>query len=86
MIYDIFSVFRVDVSTAASEGKVYKLAVDEEYPDYLKELKQRSNFDTGIEVSEDRQTILLSTCSYASDKRCVVCGIAREKTDVTLIN
>lgn len=83
VIYDIYSVFRANISTKASANSIYMIASDLDYMDYMSSLSSKSIVDTDVELSEDRQTIILSTCSYGANRRCVVCGIAR--ADVSAI-
>lgn len=75
-VYQIFSVFRADVSSSYSTGTYYKIASDEDYPEYLDFLYQNSEISIpDIYPSSDEQCMILSTCCYNKYKRLMVCGI-----------
>lgn len=76
-IYDIFSVFKADVSTTAKQQALYVLPTDDTYAAYIDKLLGRSNFDTGVEIDYNGRMLMLSTCCYSGNKRCIVCASKR---------
>lgn len=60
--YEIFSVEHC----ANSDEKVYTVGFikDEVYAEFVRGMKERSRYDTGVEVSEDDRVLTLSTCIY----------------------
>lgn len=69
--YDIFSVFNTsDISYTIYHGE------SEEYAEYVQELKENSLYETGIQVSGQDRTVILSTCtSRGYSYRFIVCGV-----------
>ncbi|MNN15152.1 Sortase family protein [compost metagenome] len=68
---EIFSAYK----TSAHNGKSYikKFSTDQEYEDFLKEIKNSSLYDTGINVGKDDIVLTLSTCTNNDkDSRFVV--------------
>lgn len=65
MLYEIFSV----EYTEGTDEDVYNVvfADDAEYAAFVAELKSRSLYDTGVEVSEEDQVLTVSTCAYIFD-------------------
>lgn len=63
--YEIFSVERV----ANSDERVYTVGFiqDEVYSDFLRGMKDRSLYDTGVDVSVNDRVLTLSTCVYEFD-------------------
>lgn len=75
LIYDIFSVHR-----AALGDATYTLFFEagEGYEKYLQDEKEKSWYDTGIEVGRDDQILVLVTCTAdQKDERIVVLGKRR---------
>lgn len=58
--YQIFSVSIVD-ETSDSYQRMYANSM--EFEEYLKKIKARSRYDTGVEVNKDSKIISLSTCT-----------------------
>lgn len=69
--YEIFSCYETD-----SNSDTYTIGFsgepDQYYERFLKIIKDRSLYDTGIEVSKDNHVITLSTCTKSGVKRFVV--------------
>jgi len=68
---EIFSAYK----TSAHNGKSYikNFSTDQEYEDFLKEIKNSSLYDTGINVGKDDIVLTLSTCTNNDkDSRFVV--------------
>lgn len=73
--YDIFSCFTVSDTS-------YTIYYDpgEDYTAYVEKLKQKSAYDTGVNVSGTDHIITLSTCTAAGDEyRYIVNGVLAEK-------
>ncbi|MCI8334842.1 MAG: class B sortase [Lachnospiraceae bacterium] len=67
--YKIFSCYRVD---ADSDSYTIGFKADEMYVNFLKKLKERSAYDTGVEVTMDDKIITLSTCTNTGTNRYLV--------------
>ena len=59
--YEVFSTFVADLS---KDNLKISFDDDEDYQDYIDYLKDRSLFDSDIEVNSDDRIITLYTCSY----------------------
>ncbi|SFB03122.1 sortase B [Acetitomaculum ruminis DSM 5522] len=83
-IYTKNKVIRVEIFSASSispKSDIYTIynSYDDTYPDFVKNLKEKSTYDTGVEVNDKDRVITLSTC-YGDYKRFVVHGkIIKEK-------
>ena len=67
--YKIFSCYRVD---ADSDSYTIGFKADEMYVNFLTKLKERSAYDTGVEVTMDDKIITLSTCTNTGTNRYLV--------------
>lgn len=68
--WEIFSVYITDTSFFYIDTNFEN---DEEYSDFLRTLKNKSSYDTGVEVSKEDTILTLSTCEYSlTDGRFVV--------------
>ncbi len=67
--YAIFSAF---MTTAGSDTYVYGFGSEESFMSYIDKMKQRSWYDTGVEVTAEDTIMTLSTCSGGEDERFVV--------------
>ncbi|MDD6807166.1 MAG: class B sortase [Oscillospiraceae bacterium] len=78
--FKVFSVFITNGSTAGDNGYVFNytfsnLASIESFAGFVAEIKQRSLYDTGVDIQPDDRLITLSTCTYEfSNARLVVIG------------
>lgn len=65
MLYEIFSVEYAD----GADPVVYSVGYGqgEEYDAFVSELKNRSIYDTGVEVTGEDQVLTVSTCAYIFD-------------------
>ncbi|MCD7738913.1 MAG: class B sortase [Lachnospiraceae bacterium] len=80
MVYDIFSVYSLDTSVEENESEVYLhgFGADEVFEEYLSQVKGRSFYDTGIQVTKEDYIITLSTCQKAnSTVRTIVQAVRR---------
>ncbi len=83
--YKIFSVFITNTKEEHDENGVFnyrltKFETDEEFLNFVTELKVRSMIDTGVEVLASDEILTLSTCTYEfDDARLVV--VARRVRD-----
>ena len=88
--YKIFSVFITNDLLEHDNGYRFNyrpstFADEEEFLDFIHQVKQRSIIDTGVEVLEDDEIITLSTCTYEfDDARLVVMArrIREGETDI----
>lgn len=64
--YEIFSVY---VETSDFSYMNINFENDEEWLNHLKKLKDRSMYDTGVNVSSDDEILILQTCSEHKDYR-----------------
>jgi len=62
--YEIFSIF---VETSDFSYMNINFNSDEEYYNHLIKLKEKSMYDTGVEISKDDEILLLQTCSTHKD-------------------
>ena len=67
--YQIFSVYEAD---ADSDSYTIGFAPDETYEEYLKTIKVRSLYDTGVTLTREDSIITLSTCTKHGEKRFLV--------------
>ena len=67
--YKIFSCYQVD---ADSDSYTIGFKADEMYVNFLKKLKERSDYDTGVEVTMEDKIITLSTCTNTGTNRYLV--------------
>ena len=67
--YKIFSCY---VTAADSDSYTIGYKADEMYVNFLKKLKERSSYDTGVEVTKDDPIITLSTCTKSGKDRYLV--------------
>lgn len=68
--WEIFSVYITDTSFFYIDTNFED---DTEYEDFLRTLKNKSSYDTGVEVTKDDTILTLSTCEYSlTDGRFVV--------------
>ena len=75
--YDIFSCY-----TTSDLNYMIYYSESDDYTEYIREIKSRSSYDTGVEVSGSDRMIMLSTCTAAGDNyRYVVCGVLAEEYD-----
>lgn len=63
--YEIFSVY-IEVSDWSYFTKV-KFSTDESYYKHILELKNKSLYDTGVNVNKEDEILILQTCSYHKD-------------------
>ncbi len=66
-VYKIFSVFLTSVSTGEDDGYFFEytfknLSTDENFLNYMQEIKLRSYYDTGVDYRAGDKIITLSTC------------------------
>jgi sortase B len=68
--YQIFSVEYV----GDTDARVYSVGYghDAAYQSFLEDMKARSLYDTGVDISADSEVLTLSTCSYNETTRFVV--------------
>lgn len=59
--YQIFSVY---IYSPQDQFFEYEFADEEEYSNYLEKIKQKSRYDTGVQVSTEDQLLTLVTCTY----------------------
>lgn len=64
-----YEIFSVHVETKDFDYMNINYDNDNEYLNHLKELKSRSIYDTGVDVSSDDEVLILQTCSTHSDYR-----------------
>ena len=64
--YEIFSVY---VETSDFSYMDVNFASDKDYLDHLTKLKEKSMYDTGVEVTSDDEILILQTCSTHKDYR-----------------
>lgn len=64
-IYEIFSVY-VEVSDWSYFSKI-KFNSDDDYLKHITELKDKSFYDTGVEVTKDDEILIIQTCSTHND-------------------
>ncbi|MCD8130849.1 MAG: class B sortase [Lachnospiraceae bacterium] len=80
MVYDIFSVYSLDASVEGNVSAVYLhgFGADKVFEEYLEQVKGRSFYDTGIQVTKEDYIITLSTCQNAnSSVRTIVQAVRR---------
>ena len=70
--WKIFSVFVTNVHSAQDNGHVFEyqnyLDMNEaQFNEYIQEVRDRSYFDTEVDVAYGDQLLTLSTCSYESE-------------------
>ncbi len=63
--YQIFSIYRIN----PEDYYIQTSFSGEEYLDFISTVKNRSEYDFGVEVTSDDQVITLSTCLYGGAKR-----------------
>lgn len=68
--WKIISVFKTN--TLPEQGKVFQYVVskfnaDDDFMNYVREVKKRSLIETGIDVNKSDRLLTLSTCSYEFD-------------------
>ena len=68
-MYQIFSVYEAE---ADSDSYTIGFAPDAQYGEFLKTLKGRSAYDTGVSVTQEDYVISLSTCTRSGEKRFLV--------------
>ncbi len=68
-MYQIFSVYEAE---ADSDSYTIGFAPDEQYGEFLKTLKGRSAYDTGVNVTQEDYVISLSTCTRNGENRYLV--------------
>lgn len=61
MKWEIFSVYITDVDFYYIQTDFHD---EETYNDFLKQIKEKSLYDTGVEVNKDDRILTLSTCTY----------------------
>lgn len=64
--YEIFSVY---VETSDFSYMDVNFASDKDYLEHLTKLKEKSMYDTGVEVTSDDEILILQTCSTHKDYR-----------------
>lgn len=62
--YQIFSVYKTNTDFYYIENDFEN---DEDYSKFLKEIKNKSEYNTGVEVTKDDNILTLSTCDYSID-------------------
>lgn len=67
--YQIFSCYEAE---ADSDSYTIGFAPDEQYAAFVQSLKDRSQYDTGVDVSVNDSVITLSTCTKSGEKRFLV--------------
>ena len=67
--YQIFSVYE---AAADSDSYTIGFAPDEQYEEYLRTIKGRSEYDTGVDVTKDDFIITLSSCTRSGEDRYLV--------------
>lgn len=67
-LYKVFSTYRI----AAEDYYIRSNFTDEEFSDFVKTIKSRSNKDYNVEVTSDDKILTLSTCDVNSDYRIVL--------------
>lgn len=65
--YEIFSVY-VEASDWGYFSKI-KFTNDDEYYNHILELKNKSFYDTGVNITKDSEILIIQTCSYHYDYR-----------------
>lgn len=74
--YEIFAMFNIDVEEAKKNFRYHEyndLRDPEKFMEYIDHSKERTFYDTGIEVNSNDEILTLSTCSYhTADGRSVV--------------
>ncbi len=87
--WKIFSIFKTN--TLESQGEPFNylrtsFSSDSDFLNFIYQIKIRSLFNTGVDVSADDQIVLLSTCSYEmSEFRTVIAARkVREGEDTTV--
>lgn len=80
IVYHIYSVGTVEDT---SDTYLTSFSSDENYQAFLDMTKQKSDYDTGVEVSKADTVVTLSTCTKASDNhRFVVRGVKESETQI----
>lgn len=64
-VYEIFSVY-IEVKDWSYYNKM-KFINDDEYYNHILKLKNNSFYDTGVEISEDDEILIIQTCSTHKD-------------------
>lgn len=64
-----YEIFSVHVETSDFTFMNINFENDEEYLKHLQKLKDRSMYDTGVEVTSDDEVLIFQTCSTHSDYR-----------------
>lgn len=75
-VYQIFSCFVLPGNDPDGVIQKYHFEGDEEFPSFLKDIKMRSIYDTGVEPGIPEKAMTLCTChgKHANDQRFVVIG------------
>lgn len=77
-VFDVFSVFKVDVSTQEKADWFYREIPNSDYAEYLRFLSSNSIYSSSIEPTIAQQTLVLSTCVTGHyNVRLVVCCAER---------
>ena len=75
--YEVFAAFPIDIDTASTEFP-YNTYIDmdeQQFNDFISQVKSRSTVDSGITPVYGDQLLTLSTCEYSvGDGRFVVCA------------
>lgn len=83
-VYDIVSVFVTTIAVGAADAYPYYQFIDardqEEYDQFIADVKELSFYDTGVDAQYSDKLITLSTCDYTREEgRLVV--VARKRAD-----
>lgn len=62
--YEIFSIY---VETKDFSYMNVNFASDKDYLEHITKLKEKSMYDTGVEVNSDDEVLILQTCSTHKD-------------------
>lgn len=68
--WEVFAINKLNVDS--SQGTIFDylqcgFATDENFLNYINEVRERSLIDTSVKINEDDQIMLMSTCSYEYD-------------------
>lgn len=85
----IFANFRTTVSTATGTPFEYlrtDFEDDDDFTDFISEIRKRSLIDTPVDVTADDEILLLSTCSYEKANWRMVIAARKVRDDETTID
>ena len=76
-VYEIFSIVIAD-KVGTEEHMNIKYKTDKEYYNHFKRLKNRSLYDTGVNIEESDNVLVLQTCIYGKYKGKLLVIVAKK--------